>query len=1147
VQRWTRWILLLILGSQTPITGLAPFRSAAAAAAAAAPAPAPAPSKPIPWRVARPNPEALSAATKAELRTVTERRIALRRAFPEHRGGGRRAPWVSGRRPPLLAPGASGQLVRTLAAGAVPDTVRVLGLRIEFDTDSLGSATSTPDGKFDSRDGQALGILIDPPPHNRSYFLSHLDGLARYWKHQSYGQLVIEYDIYPKGETAAYRLGDTGRYGPWTLGSQSFDEAQRFFRESVLAADAGDSIPFGDFDVVAVFHAGADFQSDINGDSPRDLPTFQIALSESVSVNGGAIGIHGGLVMPETENQDGFFGAINGTLAHEFGHTQGLPDLYDIYTFFPAVGVWSNMDSGYLLATALQDAQSGNIVVASGVMPTSLDPWCKSLLWPNGLEFTDPERSLTTSLRATQLDDRLLYVPLDGDEYLLVENRQTDLNGDFSLYLDRDSTTKVILGPGLSSDDPSDTLGDKEYDFLLPGQGILAWHIDPSVFCVETGDTTFACGPNANPDFGVNSNPARLGIRLLEADGIRDIGDPFSFYFYGSAFDPYFVGNHTVLGPNTNPSTRTNDGASSHVTLRVLSPAAVDMDVSVESEIRIPGYPLLSAVGRGLGAPTVGSLLHDGRRSLVGAADSLVLAWMADGSPYVNGRQSGEFMPLPAKIRGPVLFVDSLFRRNPAASHGAGVVATCEDGKLYAIRPDLQTAGQGIQLFGWPPVLGDPSIAATTAPVLTSDGNVLVGASDGTVFAVTPSDSVTIAPLVAAACDTLVDGTTPILSPVSGNLAVGRFHGAGGYTIAYATSDGHLRVVDPIGKGTGSIDVVWRALTGVSDFAPTLLGLDLDRAANGDLELIVVDSPRGTVHAFDLTGTELPGWPVSVPGTVGAAAAGDLDGDGYPEVIAVDEQGNVHRWNRNGVEMQGWPVALASRHGADARGGAGSPVVGDVDGNGSQDVVVAATNGLLIALDDRGGTLPGWPVGMERSTESTPLLTSLHGADFVPDPAGAAWLHLVAVGDGGQWEALQAGARADSAYFSTDGTSNRSPWIGLHGNRRRSAVLDDGALQAAAARGTIVAKGSFYCFPNPTRGNEIGIAYTLDSGAQSVQIRVYDPSGAVVRTLAGAVTPAQNVTKLAVQDLASGVYLVRIEARRSGVSEVHFQKFAVVR
>ena len=186
-----------------------------------------------------------------------------------------------------------GRLQRTAFFTGEPETVRVLGLRIDFATDSLGSLTTTPDGKFDMRNGRSLGIVIDPPPHDRKFFMSHLEALRRYWKFASYGHLVIEYDVYPKADSTAYRLADTGRYGPWTIGQESFDSAARFFHDAVTVADQTDSIPFGRFDVVTLFHAGSDFQTDLAGDSPRDFPTFQITLGDSVPVNGGAVSIRG--------------------------------------------------------------------------------------------------------------------------------------------------------------------------------------------------------------------------------------------------------------------------------------------------------------------------------------------------------------------------------------------------------------------------------------------------------------------------------------------------------------------------------------------------------------------------------------------------------------------------------------------------------------------------------------------------------------------------------------------------------------------------------------------------------------------------------------------------------------------------------------
>ena len=1069
--------------------------------------------------------------------------------MPDRLGPVRHAPWVTRGRMPLAAP-VMGRLQRSIAFAGVPDTVRVLGIRVEFETDRLGSQTTTLDGRFDMRDGKALGIVIDPPPHDRNFFLSHLEAMARYWRKQSYGNLVVLYDVYPQADSAAYRLGDTGDYGPWTLGAASYSQAQRLFKDAITVADTTDTIPFGNFDVVCLFHAGSDFQADIAGDSPRDIPTFQIGLTDSVAVNGGTVGIHGGMVLPETENQDGFYGAMNGTIAHEFGHTQGLPDLYDINTFFPAVGVWSNMDSGYLLGTIIQDEQTGAQVEASGVLPTSIDPWCKSVLWPDGITSVDPSRSLTTSLRSTQLNNRLIRVPLGSDEYLLVENRQTDLNGDNTVYLDRDLSKQVILGPGFSSADPSDSLGDREYDFLLPGQGVLVWHVDETVICTPVTDSTYLCGPNGNPDAGINSNPSRRGVQLVEADGISDIGNPKSRFFFGSPFDPYFVGNHTRLTDDTNPSARTNDGARSHVDLNVTSVPGVEMTLSIQSDWRLPGWPVSAEHELTGNAPTTGSFLHDGRRSVIASADSLIFGWMADGSSFFTSRTDGQWAALPSKIRGAVLFADSLYQALPAVvSHGAGIVATAMNGNVYAFRPGAQSDPDATPLLGWPPVLDTnaPSVTATTAPVLAPTAAVIVGATDGRVFAITPSDDATEAPFVGSICDTLVVGGVPVTSEVSSNLAVGRFTGAGGYQVAFALRDGTIRIVDQASKDPGRFQSSWHV--NEANFQPYVLGLDMDRDPDRNLELVVASPASGRIHCYDLAGVELSGWPVSVTaGLPGPVAAGDLDGDGYPEIVGVDAQGNAHRWNRNGVEPQGWPVSLTGRYGSRAVGGTGSPIVGDVDGDGLPEALFPLENGVLVALKPDGSAAVGWPISVPGAADDTPLLLTLNGTDLPPNPPGPAWLHLVAGGGfNGSLAAFQVGTRADSALVTSAGVSARTPWSGFGGNRRRSSVLEDTYLTPPVASTSALKRGSVYCYPNPARGDEIGVAYTLGDGVTEVIIRVLDPLGREVSRITPTPTPAENVAKIGLHNMASGVYLVRVEARRGDASDVVFQKFAVVK
>ncbi len=118
-----------------------------------------------------------------------------------------------------------------------------------------------------------------------------------------------------------------------------------------------------------------------------------------------------------------------------------------------------------------------------------------------------------------------------------------------------------------------------------------------------------------------------------------------------------------------------------------------------------------------------------------------------------------------------------------------------------------------------------------------------------------------------------------------------------------------------------------------SDGVSSPAAFDLD----GDgVEEIVVGSSSGLVHAFRVDRSELAGWPVAtdplelhvdspgyrrgavsdeVPtGILGAVAVGDLEGDGTPEVVAADMQGRVYVWNSDGVRRTGFPVGTLPQY-----------------------------------------------------------------------------------------------------------------------------------------------------------------------------------------------------------------------------------------
>ncbi len=164
-------------------------------------------------------------------------------------------------------------------------------------------------------------------------------------------------------------------------------------------------------------------------------------------------------------------------------------------------------------------------------------------------------------------------------------------------------------------------------------------------------------------------------------------------------------------------------------------------------------------------------------------------------------------------------------------------------------------------------------------------------------------------------------------------------------------------------------------------------------------ELIFADAD-GFVHAIAADGADLPGWPVrgDVPGFVAshsaseayatgevpsdlggaflaAVAIGDADGDGIPEVYAADFEGRVYGWAPDGQRVfeeesdpdySGKPLApfVNVRKGKANRtqhGFFGGPVLADLDGDGTQEVVAASMDRHVYAWSgqDSDPTSPG--------------------------------------------------------------------------------------------------------------------------------------------------------------------------------------------
>ncbi|RKZ05954.1 hypothetical protein DRQ05_05545, partial [bacterium] len=449
------------------------------------------------------------------------------------------------------------------ASSQLPDTIRIMVIRISFETDREDALSSmTTGGDFDySTDSNAV---IDPPPHDYGYFNSHMKALRNFLHFESCGKVVLEWDIFPQGPHDSYKLSDIADYGPGAGGYWTQELLVKFFKECVEAADGalaaqGYPVHFWDYDAIVVAHAGADLQSDVNNDSPNDIPSYFATLGpeDQFTVDGGATIISDGSVVPETGSQDGYEAGIAAVLAHEFGHQLGLPDLYNVYNNGSSVGVWDLMDSGGMLGAYIPDNE-GKYHYVEGIIPSGYCAWSRYFL---GWVDADTVNALS-DIRLSAVEKcpaHVVRIDASSDEYFLMENRAAEIDGLLTAFVA--DTNGVILGTA-NCLNCSDSIPDNPqweltngYDILMPtesdvpvyngGPGILIWHVDDRLIRERWEDNV------------INSIKP-FGVALLEANGVVDLGDPYSNFGMGWYDDAYYSGNNSTFSDSTLPSAWSN-------------------------------------------------------------------------------------------------------------------------------------------------------------------------------------------------------------------------------------------------------------------------------------------------------------------------------------------------------------------------------------------------------------------------------------------------------------------------------------------------------------------------------------------------------------------------------------------------------------
>lgn len=1002
----------------------------------------------------------------------------------------------------------------------IPSTIRILAIRVEFLPDTTSKTTGT--GQFDYRTPEeferAEGHIIDQAPHDRLYFERHLAAMSTYYQTVSYRQFKTTAYVFPAGLRQAYTLPhQMAYYSPDVdlFDPQRLDRLVEFLHDAFAAADQDPAIRFADYDAYLIFHAGSDLQHDRLRNSPGDLVSGFLRIGDerpAIVVDGGAVSIRETIIIPETTSQDKNIGALNVTLAHEFGHQLGLPDLYNTFNSVTGVGPFDLMDRE---SGTVDIGEGSTKQIVTGALPVEFSAWSRAFLgWVTPQDVVaDSALIPLIAVGLSTTGTKVIKALITPSEYFLIENRQTDLDGDGAAFLHFQDG--IIIGPSDASKRPN-----QEYDYLLPGSGVLIWHVDERV---AFGDFD-RNGISNWEENALQWDEHHRFLDLEEADGIQDIGFTSQTE---RAEDLFYRGNTTIFGPATTPDSRSNSGADSHVTIRVESAPILVMRVAVDIRHTRAGWPVAVGTPISVQSPVLADVDRDRQaEAFIVAGDGRLYAWRADGSKLIpNGDVVrtvafwGDTLVAPAAV-----FAEGAgsFFSAPAIADldgdGAVEVITTDASSVYAWKPvDANLDGRADPKPGFPvrliqpPATGQADRSVLTPPTVfrvdSGRFGIAVGTSSGGLIALRPDGTTLFAVTLSQTLNERLS-VPPAAADVNGD-------GRDELIVALATPGaGRVAVVDATGHA------LWTRPAGLLGRASAPVVADLD--GDGRFDVVVVGAD-GTVAAWDQSGSPLPGWPVDGKAEIIAPpAVGDLDGDGLPEVV-VSGSNRVFAWHGNGAPVTNFPVVIDRANPVGLISSA--PAIGDLDGDAIPEVVVGLPNGTVAAYHHDGRLAAGFPVGASGPVLSSPALGDLTGNGDI----------AVIVG-------------ADDGYvylWTFRGNPDQLPWPMLAHDVRRT-----GAMAAPSHRttppGNLLAAASVYCYPNPVNGGSAGIRYRLGRSA-SIHIRIYTLTGEVVDEFEGPGNPGQNEIRWDVRGTASGVYLCRVEARDSAGGDAVFCKIAVVK
>ena len=836
------------------------------------------------------------------------------------------------------------------------DTLKICALRVEFVEDN--NPLTTGNGKFMIDTVTTDTNAIDPAPHLKGYFQDQIRAVANYFKKASSGRLIISGDVYPAGDSAAYQLPhEMGYYNPNRTDEEIHRGLSNLLVDAVRIADSLETgLNFSDYDLVVVFHAGVGKDINLGYDpTPQDIPSLFLSLDfmqkvlepgfEGIPVKDGLV--TQGILLPETENQQGEAVALTGIFASNIGSYLGLYDLFSPSKQRSGIGRFGLMDFGLL-----------NL---NGLAPAMPSAFSRQLL---GWDQPRVVNSNTSDITLQRLDRKqpfgpptMVRIPINEDEYYLLEYRgvfTTNVDSEYAVLAEEKDKAPTYLevlktfhADEIEISENGVLLSLKDYDMGLPGGGILIWHIDERVI-----------RESANKN-AINDDPENRAVDLEEADGAQDIGQVYGLLDAGFQTELGWAGDfwfanrpkgwknfdlyNNEFSVNSTPNTRANrNRANTHITIHNFSDNTGDvMTFDYQRDFlreRFPQKLFADSVGdyRIVAATPVNKtaeylfiLTDKGRLYAVGDSgkglfynNKTLLADLGKQSerislvmanyPYNEGTYSNAVVALDDTIYVFTFNQDFLQDSLLVPEKTIGLPAPITS---PLVRDDLElfAACANDSLYGFNIINGQK-----TSSAYRSSGHRDFVIYPGMENEINATDDILYAAVYSGLIKTVLYGSGNnrfYLGPFGDLTDVPSFPAPAGAAGSPAVPTGQFTLDDLDGNDT--YDILYNAADGI--YALNLSGSLLNNfplrpALNPDeyfvgspliyrkertgRPVIVAATSQGQILAYDLNGEEMRDFPLSCGGRLlQSPVLLDMDADGNKELAAITDEGSLYVWN----------------------------------------------------------------------------------------------------------------------------------------------------------------------------------------------------------------------------------------------------------